>query len=182
MKNPHGTVVLERRFVPKDQVIIKEGEFGQRAYLIQSGEVSVFISKDGKDVELCRLEAGQIVGEMAIIFDGPRTASVKALVDCNLIVISRHHFEAKLKNSDPTVRAIVQMLSKRIVDSNNTVLNKRSDIMDLKDTARVIYQNIAVKLTQNQQRNFQNTVLPHLEALLESLETFKDRYGQEEAL
>ncbi len=182
MKKPHDTVILERRFVPKDQVIIKEGEFGQQAYLIQSGEVSVFISKDGKDVELSRLEAGQIVGEMAFIFDGPRTASVKALMDCNLIVISRQQFDAKLKDSDPTVRAIVQMLSKRIIDANNTVLNKRSDLEDLKDTARVIYQNIAVKLTQNQQRNFQNTVLPHLEALLESLETFKDRYGEEEAL
>ena len=179
-KKPHDTVILERRFVPKDQVIIKEGEFGSQAYLIQSGEVLVYLSKDGKDVELARLEPGQIVGEMAVIFDGPRTASVKALSDCNLIVISRQQFEYKLSESDPTIRAIVSMLSKRIVDSNNTVINKRSDLDDLKHTARIIYQNISVKLSANQQRNFQNTVLPHLEALLDSLENFKDRYGDDD--
>jgi CRP-like cAMP-binding protein len=177
MKN---TAILERRFVPKGQIVIREGEYGQEAYLVQSGEVSVFITKDGEDVELARLGAGQIVGEMAFVFDAPRTASVRATQDSNLIVISRQQFQEKLKESDPTVRAIVQMLSQRIVDSNNTLLNKKSDLGDLKETARVIYQNIAAKLTRNQQRNFQNTVLPHLEALLDSLDTFQERYGDAE--
>lgn len=180
MKN--NTVILERRFVPKGHIIIHNGEYGQEAYLIQSGQVQVFISKDDKDVELARLEAGQIVGEMAFISDGPRTASVRATQDCNLIVISRQQFQEKLKESDPTVRALVHMLSQRIVDANNTLLNKKSDLEDLKETSRIIYQNIAVKLSMNQQRNFQNTVLPHLEALLESLDTFKERYGGDDGL
>ena len=179
MKN--NTVILERRFIPKGQIIIQNGEYGQEAFLIQSGQVQVFIAKDDKDVELARLEAGQIVGEMAFISDGPRTASVRATQDCNLIVISRQQFQEKLKESDPTVRALVHMLSQRIVDANNTLLNKKSDLEDLKETSRIIYQNIAVKLSLNQQRNFQNTVLPHLEALLDSLDTFKERYGDPDA-
>ncbi len=181
MKNRHDTVILERRFIPKGDIIIAEGEYGQQAYLVQSGEVMVYLTKDGEEVELSRLSAGQIVGEMAFIFDGPRTASVKATMDCNLIVISRQQFEEKLKDSDPTIRAIVQMLSKRIVDANNSLLNKKSDLSDLKDTARIIYQNIAVKLNQNQLRNFQNTVLPHLDSLLEALDTFRDRYSDDPA-
>ena len=56
MKSRHDTVILERRFVPKDQVLIKEGEFGQQAYLIQSGEVLVFISKDGKEHRFIRAD------------------------------------------------------------------------------------------------------------------------------
>ncbi len=180
MKKPHDTVILERRFVPKGQIIIREGEFGQQAFLVQSGEVSVYITKEGDEVELSKLKAGQIVGEMAFIFDGPRTASVKAIQDSNLIVISRQQFQEKLKDSDPTVRAIVQMLSHRIVDANNSLLNKKSNLEDLKETAMTIYQNIAVKLSQNQQRNFQNTVLPHLQGLIDSLETFKERYGDQD--
>lgn len=178
MKN--STVILERRFIPKGQNVIREGDYGQEAFLIQSGEVAVYITKGEEQVELARLDAGQIVGEMAFIFDGPRTASVKATQDANLIVISRQQFQEKLKESDPTVRAIVQMLSKRIVDSNNTLLNKKSDLDDLKETAQTIYQNILVKLSLNQQRNFQNTVLPHLQGLMESLETFKERYGDQD--
>lgn len=179
MKLPHDPVILERRFAAKNSIIIHEGEFGQQAYLIQSGEVSVFLKKDDTELEVARLSAGQIFGEMAFIFDGPRTASVKATADCNLIVISRAQFEDKLKESDPTIRAIVHMLSKRIVDSNNSLINKKSDLSDLKNTARIIYENILVKLSKNQQRNFQNTVLPQLTALFDSLDTFRDRYSDD---
>ncbi len=171
--------VLDRKFVAKDELIIKEGEFGQQAYLIQSGEVVVYLGKEGQEVELARLGAGQFVGEMAFIFDGPRTASVRALMDCNLIIISRPQFEEKLRGSDATVRAIVHMLSKRIIDSNNALMNKKSDFNDLKETARQVYENISVKLSPNQRRNLQNTVLPHLEAMLESIDTFQDRYGDQ---
>lgn len=177
MRVRHDTVILERRFVPKGQVIIKEGDYGQQAYLIQSGEVGVYLSKEDAQVEVARLAAGQIVGEMAFISDGPRTATVKAVADCNLIIISRQQFEEKLRESDATIRAIVHMLSQRIVESNNILLNKKSDLQDLKDTGRIIYENILGKLPQNQAWNFQNTVLPHLESLMESIEAFHERYG-----
>lgn len=178
MRGRHDTVILERRFVPKGQILIKEGEYGQQGYLIQSGEVGVYLGKDDMEVEIARLGTGQIVGEMAFISDGPRTATVKALADCNLIVISRQQFEEKLKESDATIRAIVHMLSQRIVESNNTVLNKKSDLQDLKDTARIIYENILAKLPQNQAWNFQNSVLPHLEDMIDAIEAFRDRYGE----
>ncbi len=179
MRVRHDTVILERRYVPKGQVIIKEGETGQQAYLIQSGEVGVYIGKEEGQVEIARLGTGQIVGEMAFISDAPRTATVKAVADCNLIVISREQFKEKIKESDPTIRAIVHMLSQRIVESNNVLLNKKSDLQDLKNTSRIIFENILAKLPQNQAWNFQNTVLPHLEALFESIEAFRDRYGDD---
>lgn len=175
----HDTPILDRRFVGKGQIIIEEGEFTQEAYLIQSGEVSVYTKKeDGSEVELARLRTGQIVGEMAIIFDGPRSASVKAAEDCTLIIISRIQFQEKIKDSDATIRAIIHMLSQRILESNNSLLNKKSDVEDLKRTSNIIYQNVLEKLPANQKRNFQNTILPRLEELLDAIETFQDRYDQ----
>jgi CRP/FNR family cyclic AMP-dependent transcriptional regulator len=166
------TVILERRFVPKDAVVIHEGEYGAQAYLIQSGGVRVFTSHDGREVDLAHLGVGQIFGEMAMVFDGPRTASVQATDDCNLIVISRQQFMNKLAETDATVRAIVYMLTQRIVDSNNSLINKKSDYEDLKETARTIYQNIAFGLDAQAKMSFQNKVLPHLEALLSALDEF----------
>lgn len=179
MKSRNDTTIFERRAVSKGQILIKEGEYGQQAYLIQSGEVKVYVTQDDREIEIARLQAGEIVGEMAFIFDGPRTASVKAATDANLIVISRQQFQEKLKESDPTIRAIVLMLSKRIVDANNSLLNKKSDLQDLKDTARIIYENIAFKVPKNQQRTLENTVLPQLEALFDALSTFEDRYSDD---
>ncbi len=112
-------IILERRFVPKGTAIIKEDDDAYSAYLIQSGEVSVFTNKDGKEIELARLGAGEICGEMALIADDKRTASVRTVEDCNLIVITRSAFEEKLRNSDPTIRAVVSMLIKRIIASNS---------------------------------------------------------------
>ena len=62
---------------------------------------------------------------------------------------------------------------------NNSLINKKSDLDDLKETTRVIYQNIASTLSRNQLRTFQNTVLPHLEELIEAIDGFKDRYGED---
>lgn len=178
--NNNKPVILERRFVPKDEVILKEGELGSQAYLVQSGSVRVYTSHEDKEVELARLGVGQIVGEMALIFDGPRTASVQAIADCNLIVITRQQFQDKLQATDPTIRATVQMLTKRMVDANNSLINKKSSLEDLKETSRIIYQNVMGALPRNQQRTFSNTVLPKLEEFLDAIEGFEDRYGGED--
>ncbi len=119
-------VVLERRFIPKGSTFIKQGDEAYSAYLIQSGSVSVYYTKGGETHELARLGVGEICGEMALVNEAVRTASVKAIEDCNLIVITKTAFEEKLKNSDSTIRAIVEMLIARLKNSNSTVLNDES--------------------------------------------------------
>ncbi len=115
-------VILERRFVPKGSIFIKQGDEAYSAYLIQSGSVSVY-SKVNDDVhELAQLGAGEICGEMALVNDGPRIASVKAIEDCNLIVITRTAFEEKLRKVDPTIYAIIKMLIERLKNLNETVV------------------------------------------------------------
>lgn len=119
------STILERRFVPAGTMVIRQGDRGNSAYLIQSGSVRIFTENEGKRIEFARLEMGQIFGEMALIFDDPRTASVEALEDCNLIVITRQTFKQKLDRSDPTIRAIVVMLTQRIVTANNAMIAKK---------------------------------------------------------
>lgn len=169
----NDSIILERRFVSEGTFVVKEGEEGNCAYLIQSGSVVVYARHEGKAIELARLEAGQIFGEMALIFDEPRTASVKALEDCNLIAITRNTFKHKLDRSDPTIRAIVEMLTQRVVTANNAVIKKKSDIADLSETARIIYQNILSALPPDRQTPFQGKVMPKMEAFLEAVREFQ---------
>ena len=115
-------VILERRFVPKGGVFIKQGDEAYSAYLIQSGLVSVYSKVDDEVLELAQLGAGEICGEMALVSDGCRTASVKAIEDCNLIVITRTAFEEKLRKLDPTIYAIINMLINRLKKLNDAVL------------------------------------------------------------
>ncbi len=175
-------VVLERRFVPKDSLIIKQGDDGNSAFLIQSGSVSIFTKKEKEEqtIQLAKIEAGSIFGEMALLFDGPRTASAKALEDCNLIILTRQVFESKMEKSDPTVRALLKMLTQRIIASNNTVINKKSDIKDLTETTHTIFDNILQALPRTQQRTFEAAVLPKLDAFLTSINDFQERFEEKD--
>lgn len=173
--------ILERRFVPAGSVIMREGEQGSSAFLIQSGEVKVTAEKDGKKVELSRLGIGQIFGEMALVFDEPRSASVEALEDCNLIVITRQTLNQKLEKSDPTVRAIVPMLMKRIVSANNAMLNKQGSVEGLVETVTTIYENLYNSVGSAQKKTLQNAILPKMDEFLDAVRAFDEKYKQEES-
>jgi CRP-like cAMP-binding protein len=166
------SIILERRFVAEGEIIIREGSIGENAFLIQSGLVSVFTEKDGEIIEFDRVGPGQIVGEMALIKDCERTASVKALDDCNLIVITRHVLKQKLESSDPTIRAIVPMLMSRVMKTNSALLNQSQEIDDLIKTANMIYENINGSLDKENKTAFQTNVLPSLEEFLKNIKTF----------
>lgn len=175
--NSKDTIILERRYVPAGEVILQEGDLGSSAFLIQSGQVRVVAGRNARrEVELGRLGVGQIFGEMALVFDEPRSATVEAIEDCNLIVITRETLNHKLNKSDPTVKAIVPMLMKRIVETNNALLNKDSTIEEMVETVNNIYQNIHASLSSAQKQSLQNDVLPKLEAFLDAVKDFTGRY------
>lgn len=176
------SVILERSFVPAGKLILREGEEGNCAYLIQSGSVKVYTEHNGKKVELAKLGVGQIFGELALIFDEPRTASVQALEDCNLIVITRSTLNYKMERSDPTIQSILEMLTQRIITTNNSLLRQKSDIEDLTDTTRVIYQNILTSLPRVHQKEFQSSVLPKLDAFLETVRGFQAAHAPAKSL
>ena len=174
-----NTGIHERKSVPRGTVIMKEGERGHCAYLIQAGKVKVYTGTGGRRVDLATLEAGQIFGEMALLFDEERSATVESLEPCNLIVIDRKMLKQKLDKSDPTIRAILPMLMKRIVQTNNVLLQKQSDMDELINTVSMIYQNIHTTLPAAQKKSLESTVLPKLDELMAAVKTFRERYAVE---
>lgn len=168
-------IILERRFVPKGGLVIEEGDLGTCAFLIQSGLVSIYTVQDGEKIILDHAGVGQIVGEMALIFDVPRSATVEAVEDCNLIVITRHTLKQKLEKSDPTVRALVPMLMKRVINTNNALLNKTESIDDLVKTVNHIYQNIHTALPEQDRDAFKSEVLPRLDSFIGAITSFQER-------
>ncbi|MFP4098442.1 MAG: cyclic nucleotide-binding domain-containing protein [Alphaproteobacteria bacterium] len=131
-------IILERRFIPKGSIIIKEGDEGYAAYLVQSGQVEVYSkSENGKEVVLATLKTGDICGEMALLGEGVRTASVRALSDCNLVVITRAAFEEKVRNCDPTIQAVIRMMIRRLVVANKQRLADGSGESAQQETNKV---------------------------------------------
>lgn len=169
-----GKNIHERRFIPKDTLIIKEGEDGSSAFLLLSGKVEVFSAHEGTETVLATLTAGQIFGEMALVFDEKRTASVRSIENCNVIVITREALKQKLSKSDTTIKAIVEMLSQRILTSNNSRVKRQKNIDELTTGANVVYQTVLSHLPENKQDDFKADVLPKLKAFLAAIQKFKD--------
>lgn len=98
----------------KGDKIIKEGSVGTWAGIIYSGRVEVSTVINGKKRSLAILGEKQIFGEMGLIEDKPRSATVAALEDTNLSVISRESFN-NLFSKDPTIiLPIVKALFERL--------------------------------------------------------------------
>jgi CRP-like cAMP-binding protein len=173
-----GPIILERKFVPKDGMLIHEGDERQQAYLIQSGKVRVFTSREDLEIDLAQLGAGQIIGEMALIMDGKRTANVQAIEDCNFIVINRHEFEQRLHDTDRAIKSMVNMLTQRIKDANDAIADKRGNLRAIIKTAESMVNNTKAGMPIEQRHGFDNNVLPKLDALVIAVENFQARYGQ----
>lgn len=68
----------ERIAYSPGQIIFSQGEMGDAAYIIVEGEAEVFVKGSNGDVKVASLGPNDIVGEIAILCDVPRTASVRA--------------------------------------------------------------------------------------------------------
>lgn len=85
----------------KHQTIIKEGEKPQGLQCLLKGEVKVSVTEgEGKELILKTLSAGDYFGELALIDDAPRTASIIATTQCETLILSKTNFE-RLRTSHP---------------------------------------------------------------------------------
>ena len=171
----HEPVIYDRVSFTKGQIIIKQGDTQAQAYLIQSGRVGVFTVIDNRKIDLAILGVGEIIGEMALISSGVRSANVEALEDCNLILISRTEFEERLSNSDRAIRAMVKMLTKRVYESNTSITSKISSLNTLENAAAEVYEETKAEVPDIDDER----LLPKLKALLHAIEEFKARFVME---
>lgn len=173
--NNKNTIILERCYVPQDGLVMRQDDSANCAYLIQSGSVGVYAEKNGKEIELARLGVGDIFGEMALVYDDVRTANVRALEDCNFIIITRQTFMEKLRKSDPTIKAVVEMLVKRVIKLNNEITNSKGDVEHLINVTDTIYNDILSRLEDDKDiKQFEMRVQPKLEAFISSLKPFRE--------
>lgn len=99
-------------------VIMYQGEPGDAAYLIEEGEVEIYVNRPNSvSLKIGTRGPGAIIGEMAIIDNSLRTATIKAISDCKMIEITRERFQELLENADPTIKLLVHVILTRYRDT-----------------------------------------------------------------
>lgn len=93
--------------------LFAEGDAGERAYVISEGEIEITKRTGERDVLLAVRKPGEVIGEMALVQDAPRSASARAKTDSRLIAIPKAEIDALMESSLGAVRALFNVLLDR---------------------------------------------------------------------
>ena len=105
----------------KGATIIHEGTIGSNAYLILSGSVEVYKKVGDEKLVLSRLVKGNIFGEMSLVDDKPRSATIAALEETEVRILSRERFESMLEQNPRAVIPLLKQVFQRVRYLNQMV-------------------------------------------------------------
>ena len=102
-------------------LIIHKGDVGDCMFVIQEGEVEVFVEQDGKEVRLAVRGEGDFVGEMAIFEREVRSANVRAMGKARALTVDKKNFLRRVHEDPSLTFRIVQNMSHRIREMSEEV-------------------------------------------------------------
>lgn len=114
--------------IHKDQIIFNEGDVGDCAYIIEKGRVLVYLNKDQEDIPLTILGEGEIFGEMALMDMQTRSASVRALEDVRLAIVTKQQVLERVSTADKVVQLLMRVLLKRLRRNTGKLPHRFSEV------------------------------------------------------
>lgn len=111
--------------VAKDDYLIEEGGTSHEMYWVLSGKFVVNkINDDGQKILIGEVTPGELVGEMSFLDNLPRSASVRAVEDSEVLVIPHKKFIDVLEGQPRWFRSLMQTLSQRLRNANKIIASK----------------------------------------------------------
>jgi HEAT repeat protein len=110
-------IAMEKNFAA-GELLMEEGQLAHHLYVLVSGKVEIFRKIDSKEYPLAVLGPKECFGEMAILDDEPRSASVRALEPSTVLKVDRESFRELIHERPQISFAIFKILSQRLRSKN----------------------------------------------------------------
>ena len=110
--------------VPDGTAVVSQGEVGDRLYIVKDGEAEV-VARGDDEQELATLSKNDYFGEIALLKDVPRTATVRAKGTLELYSLEREDFQNLLERSEKLKSAMTGTSDARYVETQNRLLLRR---------------------------------------------------------
>lgn len=95
--------------------LFHKGDEGSEIYIVASGKLKVITtSRDGDDLMFCVLDEGEVIGEVGLLGERKRSATVVAVTNCELIVIDRRNFRVLLCSRPEVAFELLTVLARRL--------------------------------------------------------------------
>ena len=116
------TGLVGRKSFPRGATIISAGDTTDSLYVIISGRLKVMMSDDeGREVILAILSSGEYFGEMGLLDDHPRSATVVALEPCELLSLSKRDFKKCLEDNFELAMTVMRGLVRRLREADKKI-------------------------------------------------------------
>ncbi|HQX26637.1 MAG TPA: EAL domain-containing protein [Alphaproteobacteria bacterium] len=113
-----ASAIPTKKAFKSGEVIMRQGDPGESAYIIESGRVEILVTgRNGKVQNVGTRGPGTMIGEMALVDNAPRTATVQAVENCVLLEITKEDFSNRLQKADPILRMTSQVILTRYRDT-----------------------------------------------------------------
>ena len=120
-------ILLMKKKFAKGDVIFSEGDTGTEAYIVRHGYVSILKQDEDREIELATRGPGEIVGEMALIDDSLRSATLKAKTEVELEVMTKKDLTEMLSHLPEPVVLMLHQLLDRLRDTNELAAMNATD-------------------------------------------------------
>ncbi len=118
----HLATQLERVRLPVDHPVVQQGDHGDEFYIIETGQVAVRVQlPNGETVETALLGPGEYFGEIALLMNVPRTATVLTTQPTQLLTINAENFRRVVWQSQGVNRALERAASRRFYQYTQTL-------------------------------------------------------------
>lgn len=140
MNNHHNIELLKglgtlKRF-KEDEFIFREGESGNEVYIILSGKVGVYLdSFSDYPIKISEMGPGELFGEMSVLEDQPRSASIVAAKETIVLEINKANFELFISKRPDMAYKIMKSLSGRIRRMNDEINELRMQLRKMNNPA-----------------------------------------------
>ena len=105
-------------------VLMKQGDFGDTAYVIVNGDLEVTKQSGQSVIKIDVRNPGDVLGEMALLSQSPRSATVTAVTDCETLCISKEVFDNLLSTSPSAAKAVLHWTMARL-SQNDALLHQQ---------------------------------------------------------
>lgn len=116
------------------ELIVKEGDPGGDVFIIRSGSVEVFRTRNGRDWTLAELKEGEIIGAMTAASGGCRAASARAMSGVTAVLVKSAQINDLLKKMPPWGLALIKDLVARVEYCNNLYVETASHAIESNST------------------------------------------------
>lgn len=110
------------------QVIFKQGKEGDNAYVVLDGVADVIFEKDGKEIPVAQVGKNALIGELAILCNAPRSATVRAHGNLEALNIKKEYFLGLITEFPKIGIHVMQLLAQDITNATRELANARMEL------------------------------------------------------